>query len=259
MAIVDALSRSIGLPLWQFFGGASNSVITDITIPICTPPEAASLASKYVERGFSVLKLKVGGRTISEDLETLLAIHNQCKQSQFILDANEAYKPDEALELLKQLHEAGITPILLEQPVPKYNWTELGYVNRMAKDLYGVPVAADESCRSLHDAERIARDHLADVINIKLAKLGVLGALEVIEFAKVAGLDLMIGGMVETRLAMGFAAHLAAGQGCFKYVDLDTPLLLAGDPVLGGYEVNGPVYKLNEAPGHGACLQWKQM
>jgi L-alanine-DL-glutamate epimerase-like enolase superfamily enzyme len=52
------------------------------------------------------------------------------------------------------------------------------------------------------------------------------------------GLQLMIGGMVETRLAMGFAAHMAAGLGCFRFVDLDTPLLLANDPVQGGYHGN---------------------
>ena len=58
--------------------------------------------------------------------------------------------------------------------------------------------------------------NVLDVINIKLAKVGVMGALEIIEKAKAAGLDLMIGGMVETRLAMGFAGQLAAGLGCFK-------------------------------------------
>lgn len=258
MAIFDAVSQSIGLPLWRFFGGCASTIVTDITIPICTPKEAASLASKYAERGFNVLKLKVGGRKIWADLEMILAIRNECTQSQFILDANEGYQPDEALELLKRLDEEGITPILLEQPVPKHNWNELGYVNRVAKDLYGVPIAADESCRSLLDAQRIASNHLADIINIKIAKVGVLGALELIEFANATNIQLMIGGMVETRLGMGFAAHLAAGQGCFKYVDLDTPLLLAEDPVCGGYEADGPVYKLNEALGLGSALQWQE-
>ena len=70
-----------------------------------------------------MLKLKVGGRTISEDLETLLAIHNQCKQSQFILDANEAYKPDEALELLKQLH--GIIVLGRDGTTLSLHWSQV--------------------------------------------------------------------------------------------------------------------------------------
>ncbi|KAL9270739.1 L-Ala-D/L-amino acid epimerase-like protein [Drosera capensis] len=78
---------------------------------------------------------------------------------------------------------------------------------------FGVPVAADESCRCISDAKRIAEGNLADVINIKLAKSGAVGALEIIEMAIASGLHLMIGGMIKIRLAMGFAGHLAAGMG----------------------------------------------
>ncbi|KAF7819908.1 L-Ala-D/L-amino acid epimerase isoform X1 [Senna tora] len=110
----------------------------------------------------------------------------------------------------------GVTPVLFEQPVHRDDWEGLGHVSHIAREKYGVSVAADESCRSLNDVSRIAEGNLADVINIKLAKVGVMGALDIIDVAKDAGLSLMIGGMVETRLAMGFAGHLAAGLGCFK-------------------------------------------
>lgn len=110
----------------------------------------------------------------------------------------------------------GVTPALFEQPVHRDDWEGLGYVTRVAKDKYGVSVAADESCRSLVDVRKIIKGDLADVINIKLAKVGVIGALEIIEVAKASRLSLMIGGMVETRLAMGFAGQLAAGLGGFK-------------------------------------------
>lgn len=109
-----------------------------------------------------------------------------------------------------------VTPVLFEQPVHRDDWEGLGYVSQIARNNYGVSVAADESCRSLTDVEKILEGDLVDVINIKLAKIGVVGALEIIEKARASGLKLMIGGMVETRLAMGFAGHLAAGFGCFQ-------------------------------------------
>lgn len=109
-----------------------------------------------------------------------------------------------------------VTPILLEQPVRRDDWEGLGRVTRIAKEKYGVFVAADESCRLLADAKKIVQENLADVLNIKFAKHGVVGALEIIELAQESGLHLMIGGMIETRLAMGFAGHLVAGLGCFK-------------------------------------------
>ncbi|XP_022766083.1 L-Ala-D/L-amino acid epimerase isoform X2 [Durio zibethinus] len=228
MALIDAVAKSIGIPLWRLFGGASNMITTDITIPIVSPAEAAVLASKYHKQGFKTLKLKVG-KNLKADIEVLQAIRAAHPDCSFILDANEGYKPEEAIEVLEKLHEMGVTPVLFEQPVHRDDWEGLGH------------------------------GELADVVNIKLAKVGVVGALEIIEVAKATGLNLMIGGMVETRLAMGFAGHLAAGLGCFQFVDLDTPLLLSEDPVFEGYEVDGAVYKFTNASGHGGFLHWENI
>ncbi len=54
----------------------------------------------------------------------------------------------------------------------------------------------------------------------------------------------MIGAMIESRLATSAAAHFVAGLGGFRYIDLDTPMLLADDPFTGGYEQRGGVYDL---------------
>ncbi|XP_059303394.1 L-Ala-D/L-amino acid epimerase isoform X1 [Lycium ferocissimum] len=255
MALIDAAANSTGIPLWRLFGGVSNSISTDITIPIVSPMEASELASKYRKQGFRTLKLKVG-KNLNADIEVLQSIRAAHPDCLFILDANEGYTANEAINVLEKLHEMDVTPVLFEQPVHRDNWEGLGHVSKIAKDKYGVAVAADESCRSLVDAKKIVQESLADVINIKLAKVGVLGALEIIDLVRSSGLNLMIGGMVETRLAMGFAGHLAAGLGCFKFIDLDTPLLLAEDPVFGGYEVSGPDYNFSNARGHGGFLHW---
>ncbi|CAL9206014.1 unnamed protein product [Musa hybrid cultivar] len=255
MALIDAAANSIRIPLWRLFGGASNSITTDITIPIVSPSEAAELAAKYCRQGFSTLKLKVG-KDLNSDIKVLRAIRSVHPDCSFILDANEGYKSHQAIEVLDKLHAMGVTPILFEQPVHRDDWEGLHVVSHIAKDKYGVSIAADESCRSVADAHKIIQGNLAHVINIKLAKLGVIGALEIINIARDAGVALMIGGMVETRLAMGFSAHLAAGLGCFSFIDLDTPLLLSEDPVIGGYEASGAIYKFNNSRGHGGFLHW---
>ncbi|MCY4487869.1 MAG: dipeptide epimerase [Deltaproteobacteria bacterium] len=250
MSLLDALARSHGMPLFEYFGGASVSVETDITIPICDPAQAEALASEYRARGFTTLKTKVGG-DVDGDIERVRAIRAGHPGCRLILDANEGYDAEQTLAVLCTLRRLGMEPALLEQPVPREDWEGQARVAREA----GVPVAADESCRSAEDAARIARDGLAQVINIKLAKCGVAQALEIIAIARASGLGLMIGGMVETRLAMGFSVHLAAGTGAFQWIDLDTPLLLAEDPVRGGYTVNGPRYELGHiSAGHGGEL-----
>ena len=252
MALIDALSRSWGVPLFRFFGGCQRRLITDITIPICAADEAQRLAAQYEHRGFTTLKTKVG-LNLSEDVERVRAIRHGHAHCRLILDANEGYTPEQALELLKVLRAHNIEPALLEQPVAREDWEGMGRLAREA----GVPIAADESCRSARDALHIARDGLAQVINIKLAKCGVVESMAIAAIARAAGIDLMIGGMVETRLAMGFAAHFAAGLGGFAWNDLDTPLLLAADPVRGGYVANGAEYDLDTgSAGHGGALDW---
>lgn len=72
-------------------------------IPIVSPPEAAELASKYYKEGFKTLKLKVG-KNLNADIEVLQAIRVSHPECQFILDANEGYNSEEAVEVLEKLH-----------------------------------------------------------------------------------------------------------------------------------------------------------
>jgi L-alanine-DL-glutamate epimerase-like enolase superfamily enzyme len=250
MAVIDAFTRSLGVPLYHFFGGAERQLTTDITIPICDPDEARSLAAQYRKRGFTTIKTKVG-LDVDADIARLAAIRESHPDCALVLDANEGYSAEQALDALRALRVAGLEPALFEQPVPRDDWAGLGRVTREG----GVPVAADESCRTPQDALRIAQEQLAPVLNIKLAKAGVVAAIEIAAIARAAGLGLMIGGMVETRLGMGFSAHLAAGLGGFEWIDLDTPLLMSPDPVVGGYEADGAVYDVvGVAAGHGGTI-----
>ena len=251
MALFDALARSWQVPLYRFFGGAQTHVETDITIPICKPETARSLAAEYRHQGFAVIKTKVG-LDVKDDIQRLTAIREGHPQCQLVLDANEGYSLHETLAVLRDLRRLDLEPALLEQPVPRDDWEAQARLVQEA----GVPIAADESCRSTRDALDIARHDLAHVINIKLAKCGVAQALDIVAIARAARLGLMIGGMIETRLAMGFSAHFAAGTGCFQWIDLDTPLLLSHDPVRGGYTAAGPRYDLSRVQaGHGGELE----
>lgn len=251
MALLDALTRSWGTPLFQFFGGAGNSVVTDITIPICKAGEAEKLARQYQEEGFDTIKTKIG-TDVDGDIERLVAIRRGHPYCKLVLDANEGYTAKEALDALSELRRQNIEPSLFEQPVPREDWEGLGELTEEASVL----IAADESCRTPQDAMHIAENQLAHVLNIKLTKCGVAQALDIAAIARASNLGLMIGGMVETRIAMGFSAHFAAGLGGFDWIDLDTPLLMAEDPVEGGYQREGATYTLDVGvAGHGGNLK----
>jgi L-alanine-DL-glutamate epimerase-like enolase superfamily enzyme len=247
-AILDALARQAGLPLWALFGGAELSLITDVTITVGSTADARAEAEAWTRAGFSRLKIKIGAAPLAEDLARITAIHDIAPDAGLILDGNGGLSAEAALTLIAELRARDITPILFEQPVPGADLRGLAEVTRRA----GVPVAADESVVSASSAHRIARDRLAHVINIKPMKCGLVEALEIAAVAKAAGLGLMIGGMVEARLAMSASACLAAGFGGFSFVDLDTPLFLAEDPFEGGYAQQGERLDLSPITmGHG--------
>ncbi|KAL4363188.1 hypothetical protein GQ457_04G023250 [Hibiscus cannabinus] len=255
MALIDAVANSIDVPLWRLFGGVSNSLTSAATIPTTSSAKAFDLAAEYFKLGFKTLVIKLG-RNLSSDIEVLQAVRAAHPHSLFILDANEGYTSKEAIEVLDKLNEKGVTPILFEQPVHRDDWRGLGDVSNVARHKYGISVAADESCRDLIDIQKLMEGNLVDVINIKLSKFGVLGVLEIVEMVKTSGLKLMIDSVAETRLATGVAGHLAAGLGCFKYVNISAPLLLSEDPVVGGYEVSGSEYKFVNSRGQGGFLKW---
>jgi L-alanine-DL-glutamate epimerase-like enolase superfamily enzyme len=105
---------------------------------------------------------------------------------------------------------------------------------------------------SADDARRIVKERAAQVINIKLMKAGIATALDIAAVARDAGLALMIGGNVESILAMTGSACFAAGQGGFRFADLDTPFFLAANPFEGGYGINGGTISVAHiAAGHG--------
>lgn len=246
-ALLDALTRQANMPLWAFFGGAGIELETDMTITAGSVEHAAASARAIQARGISTIKLKIGGAP-EQDVERIVAVHEAAPNAPLILDGNCGYGPTGALHLLDQLRTRCIPVALFEQPVARHDIGGLARVTREG----GVPVAADESVTTAQDALQIAQEHVATHINIKLMKAGVVEALAIAQIAKAAGIGLMIGGMVETSLAMNMSAHFAAGLGGFQFVDLDTPMFMSEQPFVGGWQQTGGILRLDHiVAGHG--------
>ena len=234
-AMIDAYCRSTQIPMWQLWGGQDvHSRETDITIPIATLEKSVSLARGWYAQGFRLFKMKVGN-DVDQDIRRLEAVHHSLPGISFIGDGNQGFSREECLAFAKGVRRFGGALVLLEQPVVR---DDLDSMTAIRRDT-GVPVAADESVRSLADARDVIAQSAADYINIKIMKTGVVEAVAIAEATLAAGLKLMVGGMVETRIAMGCSFSLVLGMKGFDILDLDTPLLLATDPVQGGYGYRG--------------------
>lgn len=240
MALLDAWTRRAKLPLRSMFGGAQTLLRSDVTITLLAPEAAIAAARRIRALGVRTVKIKVGQDPAS-DAARVAAVASVDKRLRLILDANQGYGPRQSLDLLRRLASRGIHPSLFEQPAPAGDWDGLARVARLG----GVPVAADESVGGRADALGLARRSAVQVLNLKLMKMGLLEAWDCALIARASGLGLMIGGMIETSLAMACAAHFAAGLGGFAFVDLDTPLWLKEDPTRGLKLSRGGIYDLS--------------
>jgi len=248
-ALVDALARQSGWSLRDWFGGSAPGTLeSDVTIPIMDGPSARRAAERWWARGFRQLKIKVGS---GQDAERVLAAHAGAPEAKLLLDANAALSAEQACDLIDRLASEGVEVALFEQPVAAGDWLGLEQVSRRAR------IALDESVVSARDAwvaaRRIGPPH---VINVKLMKSGIAEALDIVAVARATGMSLMIGGMLESTLAMSTSACFASGQGGFEFVDLDTPLFLASSPFSGGFAQHGATLDLSVLHlGHGVCLR----
>ena len=244
-AIIDAHCRAANIPMWQLWSGADvRARETDITIPITDLDKTVDLARGWYAKGFRLFKMKVG-KDVGSDIRRLEAVHRALPGISFIGDGNQGFSRQDCLTFAQGVKRFGGMMTLLEQPVVRDDLDSMAAIRRET----GIPVAADESVRSLTDAEEVVAQDAADYINIKIMKTGVAEAVEIASFTKASGLKLMIGGMLETRIAMGCSFSLVLGLGGFEVLDLDTPLLLASDPVTGGYRYKGPRLQPWSGPG----------
>jgi L-alanine-DL-glutamate epimerase-like enolase superfamily enzyme len=250
-ALLDALTRRDNVPLWKFFGGAGTELETDMTVTTGTAAEAGAAARDIRARGIRMIKVKVGGKEgAAHDLERIAAIHAAAPDSPLILDGNAGVSPAAARELVRGLKARGIEPALLEQWLAKDDLAGM----RMLREESGWLVAADEAVNTADDVRRIADARAAQIVNIKLMKAGIAAALDVANTARELGLGLMIGGNVESILAMTVSACFASGIGGFRFADLDTPLFLAENPFTGGYALDGGRISVAHIPaGHGVA------
>ncbi len=245
-ALLDAWARLRGVPLCVALGGsATRELTTDITLPISDPERMAATAARHHRDGFSCFKVKVG-RDWRDDLASLRAVAAEVPRARFRLDANAGFRANEALALLDAALADGLAIECFEQPCAADDLAGMAEVSARSS----VPVVADESFRDAGDLDRLLARRAAQGVNLKLGKLGgPLAALTLGRRARAAGLRLMAGAMVETRVGLVAMAHVVAALGGVDWVDLDTAFLLAADPFDGGWVVNGADLRLTEAPG----------
>lgn len=249
MALYDLLAKRAGLPLYRLLGGEKKPVPMDVTLGMDTPEAMADSARSLTGRGIGAIKLKLGGPP-ALDIRRIRAVREAAGPDITLrVDANQGWTPAAAVAILKAVSDCGLE--YCEQPTAAWNLEALAEVRRGVS----IPVMADESLFDHHDAQRLVGLGACDLFNIKLAKCGgIHTALKILSVAESAGLQCMLGCMLETRLSLTAAAHLAAARSSAAWADLDAAFFLAEDPVTGGIRYEGSSIILPDGPGIGADI-----
>lgn len=251
MALYDIAAQRAQQPLYKFLGGSKNKIITtDMTVGLGSPEKMANEAKQYLNEGFPFIKVKLG-TTTADDVARIKAIRTAIgNELPLRIDANQGWSVETAIATLNALKEFDIEHC--EEPIARWNYMELPVVRKNSP----IKIMADESCFDEHDAERLAKLNAVDYFNIKLGKSGgIYHALKIVEVAKTHNIKLQVGCFMESRLAITALVHFAYSSDLIVHYDLDTPLMLKEDPVVGGmqFKENG-VVEIDEAFGIGAKI-----
>ncbi|MCY7293455.1 MAG: dipeptide epimerase, partial [Ferruginibacter sp.] len=248
MALYDIAAQNAGQPLYEYLGGTKKDMLTDITVGIASPDVMAGQAKAFVNAGATILKIKLG-KDVATDVERIKAIRKSVGNNINIrIDANQGWSFEDAVNALSQLGKYNIE--FCEQPMRTYNDEYLPELIKVSP----IKIMADESVFNHHDALRLIKNKACDYINIKFAKSGgIHEALKIIEIATKYNIPCMMGGMLESRVALTAFAHFAAVNTQIIFYDMDTCMLgHKVDPVIGGVTYNGYNVQLQDGLGIGA-------
>lgn len=259
VALHTALAKAHGLALGELLArvgvgqleeaqarqALQGSMANDMTVSLDEPSTMARHAREAVADGYSILKIKLGANP-EEDRRRLAAVLDAAPNIRLRLDANQGWSAREAITLLHGFVDDGLPIDLIEQPVPRDDIAGLAQVTKESP----IPIMADESLWSPDDAKRIIDAQAAHLLNIKLAKTGgLLPALEIAQLAHSAGLECMVGAMMEPRISITAAAHLGLLHPAVTMIDLDPPVWFAHDVPPGGYVEHDGMLSLVPGPG----------
>lgn len=250
LALYDIAAKAANQPLYQFLGGKQKAIESDLTIGIDQPEIMAAQAIEFVKKGVRIIKVKLG-KSPSEDVERIRQIRTAIGPDiQIRLDANQGWAPEDALDVLTQLAPFDIA--FCEQPMHKYYDDFLPALCAKSP----VKIMADESVFTHHDARKLIANKACHSINIKFSKSGgIQEAIKIHDLAKANQIPCMMGGMLESRVALSAKMHFAMAMDNVHFYDMDTCLIgHKVDPVMGGVQFKGMQLTIGEEAGIGATV-----
>lgn len=221
IALYDAMGKVLGVPVYKLLGGKYRTdVALSWVVGMQNLEDAIEEAKEKLKMGYKVLKVKVGN-TPEVDYKLVKTIRQAVGDNVPIrLDANQGYDYKTAVEVFSRIEEFGLESI--EQPVRRWDIEGMKFI----KHRLNTPIMADESVSSLHDVNSIIKERAADIVNIKVGKVGGLSmAKKITASLEAAGMTATAGSNLEVGIGSAASVHFVASS---KIVNLPNDLLIGG-------------------------------
>ncbi len=203
----DIMGKALGVPVYKLLGGLSNEKIAlAFVMSSGTVEEVGAEGKMLVKAGFKALKLKVGAKTIEEDVEMLGALRQAVGNDiKIMTDTNGGWHYFQALRFLKKAAKYDL--FLCEQPIP---WWDIDGLARLRRKV-DVPIFADESAAELNDLHKLLQRDAVDGFFLKVPKAGgIHKSQKWVNIAQSVGLMVMCGCMIDSGLGAAANAHFLA-------------------------------------------------
>ena len=228
IAVFDLLSKREGKPLYEYLGGTRDRILTDMTLGIDSKETTVKKALKHYKAGFRALKIKVG-LDLEEDIKRVAAVREAVgPRVELRVDANQGYSVEQAIEFCMAMNSYDV--VVVEQPVSASDYAGFKRVTEASP----VPTMADECVKSVLDARKVAREGIAEMINIKLMKsAGIHDACIINRLAEATDIGTMVGCMGELQVGIAAGLHFALSSDNVLLADLDSHFNIIDDPSSG--------------------------
>jgi L-alanine-DL-glutamate epimerase-like enolase superfamily enzyme len=214
LGLWDLIGKALNLPAYKLLGGEVNPKIhCTYTLSIDTPQNMAEQAFFRKKQGYKTLVAKIG-RDPNTDIDRLMAVREAVgAQINIRLDANEAYRPDQAIRIIRKMEK--YEPEFVEEPVKRWDLDGMAKVTKAVD----VPISSDESNTSIESAARLLRKVAADILNIKISKNGGLfKSKKIAALAEAHGIPCIVGGANTYEIGRQACRHFAV---CTAQVEAD--------------------------------------
>lgn len=206
MALHDLLGKRKGLSVATLLGGRMHDNIAQSRIlAIKSPSEMAHRAELLVTAGYRQLKLKLSGDT-RLDIDRIAAVRSAAGAGTVLtLDPNQSYSCKQMLQAFSKMERYDIA--LIEQPVPASDIEGLALLTRTLP----AAIEADESAQTVSDVFRLVANRQADVINLKITKLGgIRQFMQAVHICEAGNVICRVGAAFGPGLLQAMAAQAAS-------------------------------------------------